>query len=231
MSDVSRPTSPEQLVFDLPHRQAMGAEDFLVSASNAAAVALVDRWPDWPTGAAIICGPTGSGKSHLANVWKLRTKASSVSADAISIAGVPDLARSPALVIEDIVGIADQRAIFHILNLVREQRLPVLLTSSVAPGDLPFDLPDLTSRLKALPVAEIAPPDDALLGAILVKLFSDRQLSVDPAIIGFALNRMERSFAAARRLVDAVDREALVQQRKVSRPMVAAVLERENPGT
>lgn len=220
---------PEQMVFDLPHRQAMELEDFLVSASNAQAVALVDRWPDWPTGAAIICGPSGSGKSHLANVWRLRAAATRVEAADIDQDAVPQIAKAQALVVENIAALKDQRAIFHILNLVREQRLPVLLTSNQAPGDLPFDLPDLTSRLKALPVAEISPPDDALLGAVLVKLFADRQISIDPPLIDHALNRMERSFAAAQRLVQAIDRESLIQQRKITRAMVAAFLERDAP--
>ena len=217
--------TPEQLVFELPHRPAMGFEDFLVSDSNAAAVALVDRWPDWPLGAAVIVGPKGSGKTHLANVWLLRTQAKSIDASEISSEKVPAIASGHAIVIEDIGNLSDEPALFHLLNLVREQRLQILITSQKAPGDLAVRLPDLASRLKALPVASIEPPDDALLRAVLVKLFADRQLSVEPHIIDYVLVRMERSMLAAERFVTEADRRALVLQRRVTRAIAAATLE------
>jgi chromosomal replication initiation ATPase DnaA len=216
---------PQQLVFELPHRQALGVEDFLVSHSNAEAVALVDRWPDWPVGAAIISGPPGSGKSHLANVWRLKANASLTPARTVTLQGVPELASGTALVIEDMGTLSDEQALFHLLNLVREQRLAMLLTSEEAPGDLNVHLPDLRSRLKALPFATIAPPDDALLRVVLVKLFADRQLAVDPQVIAYLLLRMERSMEAARRVVAEVDRQALMLKRGVTRAVAAAALE------
>jgi len=219
------PTTPEQLVFELPHRAAMGLEDFLVSDSNAAAVALVDRWPDWPIGAAVLVGPKGSGKTHLANVWRLRSDAVLANASALSRERVPDFAAAGALVVEDIPTLTDEAALFHLLNLVREQRLQILLTTDTAPGDLRIDLPDLRSRLKALPLASIEPPDDALLRAVLVKLFADRQLSVEPHIIDYVLVRMERSMSAAERFVSEADRRALVLQRRVTRAIAAAALD------
>lgn len=217
--------NPQQLAFELPHRPALGVEDFLVSESNAAAVALVDRWPEWPLGAAVIAGPAGSGKSHLANVWRLKSNARTVGAVEISSARVPDLASAGALVIEDIGQLRDEQALFHLLNLVREQRLQILLTSDRAPGDLDVRLPDLISRLKAVPFAAIAPPDDGLLRVVLVKLFADRQLAVDPQIIAYLLLRMERSMDAARMLVAEVDRQALMLKRGVTRAVAAAALE------
>jgi chromosomal replication initiation ATPase DnaA len=218
-------TTPEQLVFELPHRPAMGLEDFLVSESNAEAVALVDRWPDWPVGAAILAGPAGSGKTHLANVWRLRARAMAYEASAISRESVPAVAATGAVVIEDIQTLSDEAALFHLLNLVREQRLHVLLTTNRAPGDLNVRLPDLHSRLKALPFASIETPDDALLRAVLVKLFSDRQLSVEPHIIDYVLVRMERSMSAAERFVTEADRQALVLQRRVTRAIAATALD------
>ena len=218
--------SPKQLAFDIPHRPALGAEDFLVSNSNEAAVALVDRWPDWPAGAAVIAGPAGSGKSHLANVWRLRSNARVLAAAAISEPDVPDLASAGALVIEDLHhGTGNQQALFHLLNLVREQRLAILLTTAIEPGDLKIELPDLRSRLRALAIARISPPDDALLRAVLVKLFADRQLNVEPAIVGFLLLRMERSMEAAQRLVAEVDRLALAMHRGVTRTVASAALD------
>jgi chromosomal replication initiation ATPase DnaA len=217
--------TPEQLVFELPHRAAMGLEDFLVSDSNAAAVALVDRWPDWPIGAAVLVGPRGSGKTHLATVWQLRTSAASHAASTLTREGVPAVASTDAVIIEDIQTLSDEAALFHLLNLVREQRLQVLLTTDTAPGDLPVTLPDLHSRLKALPLASIESPDNALLRAVLVKLFTDRQLSVEPHVIDYVLVRMERSMSAAERFVAEADRQALMRQRRVTRAIAGAALD------
>ena len=216
---------PEQLVFELPHRAAMGLEDFLVSDSNAAAVALVDRWPDWPVGAAILVGPRGSGKTHLANVWQLRADATPHAAPSLTRESVPTVASAGAVIIENIETLIDEAALFHLLNLVREQRLQVLLTTDTAPGDLKIALPDLHSRLKALPLASIEAPDDALLRAVLVKLFADRQLSVEPHIVDYVLVRMERSMSAAESFVAEADRRALVLQRRVTRAIAAAALD------
>lgn len=215
----------KQLAFELPHRAALGLEDFLVSDSNAAAVALIDRWPDWPVGAAVIAGPAGSGKSHLANVWRLKSGAEIVAARDCATAHVPALAGKGALVVEDIAALEDEQALFHLLNLVREERLAMLLTSDTAPGALTVALPDLRSRLKALPFAAIAAPDDALLRVLIVKLFADRQIAVEPPIIDYLLMRMERSMDDARRLVAEVDRQSLMAKRAVTRAIAAAALE------
>ncbi len=213
-----------QLVFELPHRPALGVEDFLVSASNAEAVALVDRWPDWPAGAAVIAGPPGSGKSHLANVWCARSGATIVAAGAVTKARVPELAALRALVIENVVAGGDEQAIFHLLNLVREARISILLTASQPPGDLGITLPDLNSRLKALPLVTILPPDDAVLRAVLVKLFADRQLSVEPPVIDYVMLRMERSLGAARAVVAEIDRLSLSLQRSVTRQVASSAM-------
>jgi chromosomal replication initiation ATPase DnaA len=217
--------APRQLVLDLAHRQALGEEDFLVSRSNAAAVELIDAWPHWPHPAAIVVGPEGSGKSHLANVWRLRSAAHLVPAAELSDAIVAALAERSALVVEDLDrGLADERALFHLLNRARESAVCVLLTSREAPGDMTFRIPDLRSRLRALPVVELQSPDEALLKAVLVKLFCDRQLNVEPAVIEYLSLRMERSMEAASRVVAAVDRLALAMHRKVTRPLAAEAL-------
>lgn len=217
--------TPRQLVFDLAHRQALGAEDFLVSHSNAAAVEMIDRWPQWPHPASLVAGPQGSGKSHLANVWRLRSAGGIVSAAELEDVTVAGLADGAAIVIEDVDrGIADERALFHLLNRARESKLSVLVTSRRAPGELEFRIPDLRSRLRALPIVEVQPPDEALLKAVLVKLFDDRQLYVEPQVIDYLNVRMERSMAAASRVVAAVDRLALATHRKVTRPLAAEAL-------
>ena len=216
---------PRQLVLDLAHREALGAEDFLVSRSNSEAVELIDRWPDWPHPASIVIGTQGSGKTHLAHVWQLRSSAGLVAASAITDAAVAALADGDALVVEDLDrGIADEQALFHLLNRAGESKLAVLLTSRVAPGGLEFVIPDLRSRMRALPFVEVQPPDEALLKSVLVKLFADRQLTVEPPVIEYLSLRMERSMKAANRLVDTIDRLALAMHRKVTKPLAAEAL-------
>lgn len=217
--------APRQLVFDLAHRQALGAEDFLVSRSNEAAVEMIDRWPNWPHPASLVAGPQGSGKSHLANVWRLRSGAGTVTAAMLDDAAVAALEPGAALVVEDLDrGIADEKALFHLLNRARESKLSLLLTSRIPPGEQEFRVPDLRSRLRALPIVEVQPPDEALLKAVLVKLFTDRQLAVEPLVIDYLAVRMERSMAAASRIVAVVDRLALATHRKLTRPLAAEAL-------
>lgn len=216
---------PRQFVLDLPHRPAFGAEDFLVSAANGAAVALVDRWPDWPLASSLVVGPPGSGKTHLAHVWRLKSGAAVMAAADIGEGSVSTLQAARALVIEDIDrGIADEPMLFHLLNLAREQACSLLLTSARPPGELHISLPDLRSRLRALPVVAIEAPDDTILKAVLVKLFTDRQLLVEPHVIEHVALHMDRSMAAAGRIVAEIDRRALALHRKVTRSLAAEAL-------
>ena len=224
---ATTPEPPRQLTLDLPHRAASGAGDFLVSGSNAAAVELIDRWPDWPQPGAVLAGAAACGKSHLAAVWQGRTGAPLLAAGALDDAAVTRFQADGvrALIVEDIDrGISDERILFHLLNHGRETGRTVLLTSRMAPGGLEIALPDLRSRLRALAIITIEDPDDALLGAVLVKLFADRQLAVDPAVIGYLVHRMDRSFESARSTVAAIDTLALARQRKVTRALAAEAL-------
>jgi chromosomal replication initiation ATPase DnaA len=221
----ARKARPEQLVLALPHRQAQEAEDFLVSRSNAAAVALIDQWPAWPNPSVLVSGPAGAGKSHLANVWRLRSRAAVAAARELDESVVPVLESRLALVVEDIDrGIASEQTLFHLMNLAREKRGSLLLTSRLAPGEIAITLPDLRSRLRALSPVSIAPPDEGLLKAVLVKLFADRQLTVEPHVVAHLALHMERSMEAATRVVAACDRLSLAMQRKVTRAIAAAAL-------
>ncbi len=223
--DGAKSSGPSQLVLDLPHRQALGAEDFYVSQSNVTAVELIDAWPDWPHSAAIVVGPHGSGKSHLANVWRLRSGAQVLKSADVIEANIPAPDAGNAVVVEDIDrGLGDERALFHILNLAREARFSVLVTARRRPGELQIGLPDLRSRLRALPVVAIAMPDQSLLKAVLVKLFGDRQLAVEPHVVNYLVARMERSMEAANRLVGAVDGLALARKRSITRTLAAEAL-------
>lgn len=213
-----------QLVLDLPHRQALGRDDFLVTESNAAAVALIDHWPDWPSHAAILVGSAGSGKSHLVEVWRQHSKAARIQAADVTVEKAPGLLISGAVAIEGAGKSLDEKALFHLLNLARQQNSSILLTAQTRPEQWKIALPDLLSRLKAIPVLEILPPDDALLRGVLVKLFFDRQIAADESTISFMLTRMPRSLGAARLLVAEIDRRALEERAEVTRPFVAKVL-------
>jgi chromosomal replication initiation ATPase DnaA len=227
---VSDPGDPRQLAFSLEHAESFAREDFLSGPSNAAALTLVETWPDWPARAVVLAGPAGSGKSHLASIWAARAGARFLLARSLVETKVPAALATGALVVEDLTpGAFDERALFHLVNLVREEGAYLLLTAASPPAGWPVEIPDLASRLKAAPVVMLAPPDDALLRAVLVKLFADRQLAVDEALVSFLAMRIERTFQAARAVVAKLDQEAMQRKRPLTRALAAEVLRGEGP--
>ncbi len=221
--------SVQQLTFDLGHRTAQGRDDFLIAPSNADAVAWIDRWPDWPAPALVLHGPAACGKSHLAAVWADQTDAVAIApSDLAKIPADELFARGPHLVIDGVdpwIGDrASETTLFHLYNMAREQGHTILLTFRTAPSRLDFVVADLASRLRAAPAVAIHAPDETLLGAVLVKMFADRQLQVGQDVMTYLLPRMERSFAAARDLVTRADALALAQKRAISVPLVRDVL-------
>ncbi|TXH34957.1 MAG: DNA replication protein [Rhodospirillaceae bacterium] len=212
-----------QLALDLPFRPALGAADFVVSDSNRDAVAWLDRWPDWPGRVLAIHGPAGCGKTHLAHVWQARS-----SAQILAVADASALPPRAAVILEETGDIElspeKQVALFHFLNRLREQEGYLLLLSQVAPARWPATLPDLASRLAAIPAIAVAAPDDRLLSAILIKHFADRQLTVGDDVINFLTRHIERSFAAAAQSVAAIDRAALSSRRRVTLPLVREII-------
>ncbi|ODR98531.1 hypothetical protein AUC68_08945 [Methyloceanibacter methanicus] len=217
--------NPGQLAFDLPHRAALGAEDFLVSDCNLAAVRMVDAWPDWHGAVQVLVGPAASGKTHLVRVWQERSGADALDPSTLDISTLDARAPGAAIAVEDADRAGfDERTLFHLLNLAREKRLSVLLTARVSPNRWPFALPDLLSRLSAVPVTEIGAPDEALLRTVMLKHFSDRQLTIEPKVLEFLALRIDRSLEAAAAAVDAVDRAALRSGRKISRQLVVEAL-------
>ena len=213
-----------QRTLDWGVRPALGREDFLVAPCNRAAVAWLDRWPDWPGPALAIHGPPGSGKSHLAEVWRRRSGAEIVPAVGLAEAP-PETGRTPtALVIEGLDGPIDERALLHAYNSIAEQDGHLLLTAQTPPSRWPLALPDLVSRLRLAPTAALGLPDDALLAALMLKLFADRQIEVAPEVPAYVVPRIERTFEAVARLVDRLDRAALAERRAVTVPLVRAVL-------
>jgi len=214
-----------QLTLDLPHRTALGAEDFLVSDCNRAAVKLIDAWPQWPDHVQLLIGPAASGKTHLARVWQALSGARALSPDMLRVDFIDGMEAGTPLVVED----ADrtdyeEKALFHLVNLARENRLFVLLTARSAPNLWRLSLPDLLSRLNAVPAVEIGPADDALIQTVMLKHFVDRQLDIDPKVLTYLSLHVDRSLAAAEAAVAAIDRAALATGRKISRQLVSEVL-------
>ncbi|MCA0201503.1 MAG: hypothetical protein LCH56_11800 [Proteobacteria bacterium] len=217
-----------QLALDLGHRPAFGREDFLVAPGNQDAVEWIDRWPDWPGHVLALFGPAGCGKSHLAQVFALRAQAVAIAAPDLTTDSVGALlGRYKAFLVEE-GDACDERALFHLFNGVRESKGTLLLTGREPPARWPTELPDLKSRLSSIPAVPIAPPDDAMMEAVLVKLFSDRQLGVAPDVIAYVLRRIDRSFAAARHLVAIADKESLAGKRPITIPLVKRLIGEES---
>ncbi len=216
-----------QLGLDLPARAALGRDDFMISPCNAVALTMVDAWRTWPSHKLVLSGPSGAGKTHLAHVWASDTNAQIIAAQDLRGEQVETLAQTP-VAIEDVPSIqhdtAAQTALFHLHNLLHTAGLPLLMTGTQAPTHWAMSLPDLQSRIDAAGHAELEPPDDALLAAVLVKLFSDRQLTPPADVIPYLLIRIERSFDAARRVVAALDAASLARKRPVTRNLASTVL-------
>ncbi len=214
-----------QLTLDLPHRAALGAEDFIVSDCNLAAVKMIDSWPDWHGNVQLLIGPAASGKTHLARVFQALSGAQALQPSSLDIHAIDAMGGGTALVVEDADRIAyDEKALFHLLNLARERGFFVLITGRNTASRLGYTLPDLVSRLKALPVVAIGAPDEALLKTVVLKQFADRQINVDPKVIEAIALNIERSLAAAAAAVAAVDRAALASGRKITRQLALEVL-------
>lgn len=229
MSPTAEP--PKQIPFDFDPRPALGGEDFLVAPSNVEAVAWVERWPDWPGTALVIVGPKGAGKTHLAHVFQALSHAPVITHSILREEGADRvLDGQPALVLEDLgafIGAGLDEELLHLYNLAGEAGVKLLLTAETPPARWAIGLKDLSSRLNTAQVAEIRPPDDALLSALIVKQFADRQLAVDQDVLTYMLARMDRSFAGVQDLVRAIDEAALAEKRAITIPLVRRVLEHD----
>jgi chromosomal replication initiation ATPase DnaA len=216
---------PRQLAFALPHAESLSRDNFLEGPANAEALGLIDCWPDWPNRVMLLVGPEGSGKSHLAAIWAEEAGARSTMARSLTATTVPAELVTNALVVEDLnAGAFDERALFHLLNLARQDNAYVLITARVGPAAMEVELRDLRSRLRAIPVVNLLPPDDGLFRALIVKFCADRQLSIDESVVNYVASRIERSFAAARHTVELLDSEALRLGRPVTRALAAELL-------
>ncbi len=216
---------PRQLAFALPHAESLTRDNFLEGPANAAGLALVDSWPEWPNRIMLLVGPEGSGKSHLAAIWAEQAGARSITgacADRSRSAGRAGdrgaggrRSESPDF---------DERALFHLMNLAREDEAFALITARVPPSAFQFELRDLRSRLRAVPTVSLLPPDDQLFRALIIKFCTDRQMAVDESVVSYLTTRIERSYAAARQAVELLDTEALRLGRPVTRALAAELL-------
>src|SRR3984893_1207874 len=214
-----------QLTLNLAPDPGYERENFFVSGSNEQAYAIIELWPSWPDPALLMLGQSGAGKSHLGVIWASIAKAGIQSAASLAAADIEALAAAGPLHLEDADAIGQSEAqLFHLVNLMRERGMALVLTAKTRPDAWGLRTADLLSRLRLAPTAAIGPPDDALMRAVLVKLLIDRQLVVDTGVVGYIALRIERSLDAARSFIDALDREALARQSRISRAIAGDVL-------
>lgn len=218
---------PRQLSFDLPVREALGREDFFVSPANANAVALIEAWPDWPSRKLLLIGPEGSGKTHLTQVWASLSRGRLIGPADLIEADVPALAQGP-LAVEDADQIAGhteaENALFHLHNLTLAEGHSLLITARTPPARWGLTLPDLASRMQGAAQADLLPPDDTLLGAVIMKLMADRQLRPSPNLIPYLIRRIDRSFQAAREIVERLDSASLEQGAPINTRFAAKLI-------
>lgn len=215
----------DQLTLEFDHRPAMSGEDFLVSPNNSEAVEWIDKWPDWSFVGICLFGPPGCGKTHLAEVFRAKSNAEIISFDRLLEVYQPPAGR--AVIIEDVdqnLRSEHEEGLFHLYNGLKDQGGNLLITALVPPSRWEIELADLRSRLNTAAAVEIGPPDDGLIAAVLVKLFQDHQIQVSSEVIKYAVSRMERSFAAARALVNASDKLALSEKKRITVPLIKRVL-------
>jgi chromosomal replication initiation ATPase DnaA len=221
--------SPKQLPLELGSAPAMTRDDLIVGKSIQVAMALIERWPAWQSTMAILVGPKGSGKTHLSSIWAAKSGATSVDPGMLGALDMGTLGANPVLIEDLDAGAFDEKALFHLINAVREAGTSLLISARTPPGEWGIELADLRSRLLSASLVIIEQPDEALLSSVLAKLFSDRQVSVDASVIAYLVNRMERSLAAAADIVDRLDRLALERKVRISRSLAAEVVGDSDP--
>lgn len=220
MSDIN------QLILDLGGSPSLTRDDLVVSAANIDAVALVEGWPNWQAPWAILIGATGCGKSHLAEIWHAKSGAEKL-VDAELTDDALDAAQNGRPILID--GLQaddfDETRLFHLMNAVRTAQSSMLITAETRPDLWSISVPDLLSRIKAATTVEIAPPDDALLRAVALKLFVDRQIQVEAGVVDYIVQRIERSLETVNHLVREIDKVALQKQARVTKPLVRDVID------
>ncbi len=216
---------PRQLAFDWPHAPSFARDDFLSAPSNREALRAIELWPNWASRMLVLVGPEGAGKSHLGTIWANTAGAITLDGAELGEESLKTCGEASALLIDDADrAVAAEAQLFHLINAALQQNVWLLLTSRAAPDAWGLNTPDLLSRLRLAPVVRLAAPDIELTEAVLFKLFSDRQLQVEPHVVAFIAMRIDRSLGVAREIVAALDREGLTRGRRVTRGMASDVL-------
>lgn len=215
---------PRQLPLDLMHGEGRSRDDLVVTPANEHAVALVESWPDWPAPVVLLAGPAGSGKTHLAEIWRAISGAVAIPANAIAEEALASAEEGPILIDDADAADLDETGLFHLINAVKGAGGHLLLTSRRFPAGWGIALADLRSRLAAAAVVELYEPDDMLLSGVIVKLFADRQVTIEPHVVQFMVRRMERSLATARNVVERLDRAALERKCRITRTLAAEIV-------
>ena len=219
----------EQLPLSLSHPTDFYSDDLVVTKSNKSAYELIERWPDWPMPVAVLVGPDGSGKTHFASVWADISKAQKIEPDQLDQA-ITFIEKGIPVLVEDMDGVdLNEVVFFHLINSVKERRVinpktTLLITARKGPSNWNVKLDDLASRLRSVTLATLEQPDDELLNAVAFKLFSDRQITVDPSVVAFLVSRSERSLFALGKTVDQIDRLALQRKSKITKALVSEAL-------
>lgn len=225
VADVTSGTDrPRQLPLDLGHATAYSRDDLVVSGANRDAADLIEAWPDWPSPVVVLAGPPGSGKSHLASIWRERSGAFEMQPGRIDIGSLPDEEPVTVLIENADAADLDEDGLFHLINAARASSGSVLLTARRFAANWGAHLPDLVSRLKAATTVEIHEPDDLLLAGVITKLFADRQVEVDASVVQYLVRRIERSLSTAIRVVDRLDRMALELKAPITRALAAQAI-------
>lgn len=214
-----------QYILDFPVLQSHSMEDFVIGGCNREAADYVQAWPDWPSHALVLVGPAACGKTHLANVWQGRAGAVQIEAGDLTREMVPQLGR--AVIVENAERTSDWQALLHLYNWVGANQGYLLMTASINPAKWDLSLKDLASRLKSTPSVQLTDPDQDILGAAMMKQFSDRQIMVDEAVVSFLLKRMERSFRSVQVIVSRIDRMALEKKTRITIPLAKKVIEQQ----
>ncbi len=215
----------QQLALNLIQRPRYHRAAFEVTSSNRSAFGFIDNWPGWPARRLLLVGQMGSGKTHLAHLWAEKSKAEFVDPAALTVESAVTMPRRPAFVIDNVQNAISERALFHFLNVVAQRRAWLLMTMDRDPAQTKFRLADLRSRLNGVPRCHLMAPDERLMVAILEKLFVDRQIAPDPAVISYISKRIERTVAAARQVVEAIDQRALAKRQSVNLSLARAVVQ------
>jgi chromosomal replication initiation ATPase DnaA len=219
---------PRQIPIPLGHQPVYDRDSFIIGEANRAALRLIENWPAWPAPVVILTGPPGSGKTHLAHIWKKMAGGRLIEAQQFARLDTSIAVTSPTAIDGIDMDNIPETALFHLMNMAAEAAATLLLTSRTPVGDWQIGLADLNSRLRLAAPAELTAPDDALLRQVMVKLFTDRQLFIDKNVVDYLLLRMERSLASASRIVSALDQAALSAGRRITRPLAADVLEADD---